>query len=118
MAILITDVELVSTDSFGGQGDGHSVLGSFSPDGTKIAFRSSASNLVAGDTNGNEDVFIKDLTTGVVILAGTNSFGAQGNGGTVDIKFSLMDQKSFFAATHRTLLLAIATDGMIISSKI
>lgn len=104
MAILITDVELVSTDSFGGQGDGHSVLGSFSPDGTKIAFRSSASNLVAGDTNGNEDVFIKDLTTGVVILAGTNSFGAQGNGGTVDIKFSPDGSKIIFRSNSSNLV--------------
>ena len=38
----------------------------FSPDGTKIAFDSPGSNLVAGDTNGVNDIFIKDLTTGAV----------------------------------------------------
>jgi len=38
----------------------------FSADGTKFIFSSTASNLVAGDTNGREDFFVKDLTTGIL----------------------------------------------------
>src|SRR5262245_36400647 len=43
----------------GGQGNAASADPSFSFDGTYIAFGSSASNLVAGDTNAVEDVFVR-----------------------------------------------------------
>ena len=39
---------------------------SVSADGRWTAFRSAASNLVAGDTNGVEDTFVRDNQTGVV----------------------------------------------------
>ena len=38
---------------------------------------SNASNLVAGDTNGKYDIFVKDLTTGAVTRLSTTSSGAQ-----------------------------------------
>ena len=37
-----------------------------SEDGRFVAFTSAATNLVPGDTNGAEDVFVKDLTTGAL----------------------------------------------------
>ena len=43
----------------------------FSPDGSKIAFESFASNLVAGDTNGQADIFVKDLASGAVTRVST-----------------------------------------------
>jgi hypothetical protein len=43
----------------------------FSPDGTKLLFESDASNLVAGDTNGRSDIFLKDLVTGEVTRIST-----------------------------------------------
>ncbi|MFG1343840.1 VCBS domain-containing protein [Xanthobacter autotrophicus DSM 431] len=52
---------------------------SFSPDGHKVAFVSSASNLVQGDTNGTGDVFVKDLDTGVISRISTDSAGTQIN---------------------------------------
>ncbi len=88
MAILITDVDLISTDALGGQGNRESLIAAFSPDGTKVAFRSYASNLVAGDTNATSDIFLKDLTTGAITLLSADSLGAQGNGTTSDIAFS------------------------------
>jgi Tol biopolymer transport system component len=39
------------------------------PDGRYVAFVSSATNLVAHDTNGIPDVFVRDLQTGVTVLA-------------------------------------------------
>lgn len=88
MAILITDADLISTDAFGGQGNRESLIAAFSPDGTKVAFRSYASNLVAGDTNATSDIFLKDLTTGAITLLSADSLGIQGNGTTSDISFS------------------------------
>src|SRR5262249_47181236 len=47
------------------------------PDGRYVAFVSEASNLVAGDSNGIADVFVRDLQTGTTTLA---SPGATGTG--------------------------------------
>ena len=73
-------VTRVSTTSAGAEANGGSGSGSFSADGTKIVFTSSASNLVAGDTNGVADVFIKDLVTGAVTRVSTGVAGLAANG--------------------------------------
>ena len=44
-----------------------------------MAFSSSASNLVAGDTNPIEDVFVRNLLTGTIRLVSATSSGASGN---------------------------------------
>ena len=46
---------------------------SISADGRYVAFESGAGNLVAGDTNGAYDVFVKDTLTGVTKRVSTNS---------------------------------------------
>ncbi|HXW11042.1 MAG TPA: choice-of-anchor D domain-containing protein [Steroidobacteraceae bacterium] len=56
-------VERVSVASGGAQADGASFEPSISADGRYVAFESFASNLVAGDTNGRNDVFVHDRTT-------------------------------------------------------
>ncbi len=50
----------VSVASDGSQADGDSGLPCLSGDGRWVAFASSASNLVEGDTNGLTDVFVHD----------------------------------------------------------
>ena len=50
----------VSVSSGGVEGDNDSHDASISADGRFVAFTSGASNLVAGDTNGVEDVFLRD----------------------------------------------------------
>jgi Tol biopolymer transport system component len=44
--------------------DGASGNATISFDGTRVAFQSTASNLVAGDTNGAMDVFVRDVVAG------------------------------------------------------
>jgi Tol biopolymer transport system component len=61
-----------ATDRLPGNGDSDSAA--MTPDGRYVAFVSAASNLVAGDTNGIRDVFVRDLATGTTTLA---SVGAQ-----------------------------------------
>ena len=51
---------LVSVSSAGVQGNDASFDPSISADGRYVAFESDASNLVAGDTNGYPDVFVRD----------------------------------------------------------
>jgi len=56
---------------------------SISGDGNKVAFRSAASNLVTGDTNGISDAFVRTVSNGTTIRASLTSAGAQITSGTV-----------------------------------
>jgi hypothetical protein len=49
-----------------------------------VAFSSAANNLVAGDTNGDYDVFVRDLVAGTTTRVSTSSSGAQAIYGNVD----------------------------------
>lgn len=77
---LITgSVTRVSSNALGEGANAGSFIASFSPDGTKVLFHSSASNLVDGDTNTKTDIFLKDLVTGSVTLLNIGLNGALGN---------------------------------------
>jgi hypothetical protein len=52
---------LVSVDSAGNEGNGESFGPSISANGRFVAFTSFASNLVPGDTNGNDHIFVHEL---------------------------------------------------------
>jgi len=65
----------VSTNSQGGQLSGYSERGAWSPDGSRIAFDSKANDVVNGDTNVHEDIFVKNLNTGLVTMVSTNAAG-------------------------------------------
>jgi Tol biopolymer transport system component len=65
---------LVSAATNGLPGNGDADSAAMTPEGRYVAFVSAASNLVAGDTNGIRDVFVRDLLTGATTLA---SVGAQ-----------------------------------------
>jgi Tol biopolymer transport system component len=70
----------VSVDSNGKQGKSFSDYPSISADGRYVAFESEASNLVAGDTNGTRDVFVRDRSTGKTTRVSVKSNGKQGKG--------------------------------------
>jgi Tol biopolymer transport system component len=69
----------VSVDSAGVEGDDYSAAPSLSADGQVVSFDSFATNLVAGDTNGNPDVFVHDLASGATERVSVDSAGAEGN---------------------------------------
>jgi Tol biopolymer transport system component len=69
---------LASTNSAGTIGNQNSFQPSLSADGTKVVFQSFASNLVPADADANLDVYVKDLSTGALTLASTNSAGIKG----------------------------------------
>jgi Tol biopolymer transport system component len=67
---------LVSVNLTGaGGGNGHSVVPVISTDGRYVAFDSEANNLVANDTNGVSDVFLRDLQFGTTMMLSVNSAG-------------------------------------------
>jgi len=77
--------ELVSVRNNGHQGDGISGRASaptVSANGLVVAFDSSATNLVGGDTNGAVDVFVRDRASGRTERVSVSSRGRQGNGGS------------------------------------
>lgn len=65
----------VSTSALGDQGNGDSSLAHLSADGTVITFQSSASNLVANDTNASFDIFVKTLADGAIQLVSRSPDG-------------------------------------------
>ncbi len=64
----------------GVQADAASGFASLSADGRWVAFRSLATNLVPGDTNGVYDVFVRDNLTKKVVRVSVADNGTQGNG--------------------------------------
>src|SRR6266511_3498651 len=70
----------VSIDGAGAQANSHSFAPAISGDGRFIAFYSHASNLVAGDTNGVDDVFVHDRQSGASTRVSVDSTGAEANG--------------------------------------
>ncbi len=80
MTLIVIDSQVVSTNASGVEGNGGNYAPVFSPDGTKVAFFSTSTNLVPNDTNGTVDLFIKDLTTGAITRANTSALGGQAMG--------------------------------------
>jgi Tol biopolymer transport system component len=90
--------------------DGTQAIGPFtdnpaiSPDGRFVAFESSASNLVAGDTNGRTDVFVHDRLTGITTRESVSSAGAQGNFESYAPSISADGRFVAFASTATNLI--------------
>ena len=82
----LVSVNAAGTDS---GDDASSSIPSFDASGTRVAFTSSASDLVEGDGNGSVDVFVRDLTTATTTLVSVNADGTgSGNGYSMSPVFS------------------------------
>lgn len=67
----------VSVDSAGAQGNKDSTVAALSSDGSRVVFLSSASNLVSGETNKADDIFLHDMDTGMTVRMSLDSSGVQ-----------------------------------------
>ena len=77
---LVTGVtERVSIATGGAQAHGDSQFPMLDYAGRMVAFTSDAPDLVAGDTNGVQDVFVHDRATGATTRVSVSSSGAQAN---------------------------------------
>ena len=72
-------IERVSLSSSGTQGNNSSSSPNISADGRYVAFVSAATNLVTGDTNGYEDIFVYDRNTDTIERVNLSSGGVQAN---------------------------------------
>ena len=97
-------IQRVSTDAAGAQGNGQSDDAEFSADGRSVIFQSLASNLVAGDSNGAMDIFVKDLQSGVIQRVSTDATGAEGNGQSYNARFSADGRSVVFTSDTSNLV--------------
>ena len=76
-----TGLSRVSVANNGEEADGPSSEPDISADGRYVVFTSSAANLVEGDDNGRDDVFVRDMVTGATTLisAGRSDSSAAGD---------------------------------------
>jgi hypothetical protein len=72
--------KLVSQSGSGAIGNRLSQEPAVSSSGRFVVFQSSASNLVADDTNGVDDCFVRDVVSGSIERVSVNSSGGQSNG--------------------------------------
>jgi hypothetical protein len=106
------DIERVSIASAGSQANGDSEAPSISSNGRIVAFISDATNLVAGDTNGAQDVFVHDLDTGITERASVASAGTQANDDVFTLSLSANGRFVAFGS-YATNLVAGDTNGVI-----
>ena len=69
----------VSVDGAGNEGNNFSCCPAMSGDGRYVAFESSATNLVPGDTNNRADIFVRDNETQTTTRVTLDSLGNQAN---------------------------------------
>ena len=111
----------ISESASGEQANGHSDGAFMSDDGRYIAFQSSASNLVPGDTNGKPDVFLRDMQAGTIhrVSLGANGqqlsldsrlLGLAPDGSKVAFRTAAVDVVSgYFGATERVIVRNLQT---------
>src|SRR5262249_8318353 len=88
--------ERVSVDSSGAQGDAGSAYPAISSNGLVVAFASGANNLVPGDKNHCDDVFVHDRATGLTERVSVDSSGIEGD-------------------ADSSIAVSISADGMVVA---
>ena len=87
--VLAAAIELVSAPDPDSDGQpGPSQCPSLSADGRFVAFVSSGSDLVVGDANLADDVFVRDRLLGVTQRVSVSTFGDEANGGSYSSSIS------------------------------
>ena len=121
-----TATDLISVGSVGGNPQAvGGTAPTISSDGNLVAFASSSADVVAGDTNGATDVFVRNLQQGATQLVSSTQAGAIGEGNSINP--SLSDDGNFVAfqtaaanlvpgtnAAGNDIVLKNRTDGSIV----
>ncbi|MEG4632537.1 calcium-binding protein [Microcoleus sp. AR_TQ3_B6] len=102
--LLTNTTTRVSVDSAGNQGNGESFDVSISGNGRFVAFRSSAANLVPGDTNNSADIFVRDLSTNTTTRVSVDSAGNQATDGSFEVSISADGRRVAFSSRAANLV--------------
>ncbi len=102
--------ERVNVSTGGDQASGSSGGPAISADGRSVLFISDATNLVSIDTNGRDDLFVRNLDTGITDRVNVSSTGVEANGETHPGGIS-SDGRYVAFASSATSLVANDTNG-------
>jgi Tol biopolymer transport system component len=94
----------VSVGRHGEEANGSSFHAVISGNGRYVAFHSSASNLVEGDTNGFSDVFIHDRSTSKTRRVSVGQHGEQANGANDRVSISFKGDRVSFSSVASNLV--------------
>jgi len=83
-----------------------------SGDGSKVVFQSLATNLIKGDTNGAEDIFIRNRLTNTTTMVSLNTAGKPANGATTAPTVSYSGQYVAFVSAATNIVTG-DTNGVI-----
>lgn len=98
-------VNVLASASYDGSGwNGESHSSSVSKDGKYIVFWSQASNLVANDTNGEADIFVRDVANNSTTRVSVASGGTQANRPSANPKISSDGRYVVFESTASNLI--------------
>lgn len=94
------------------QGNNQSSNATISLDGRYVAFLSSATNLIASDTNGVADVFVRDRVAGATWRASVTAAGVAADGASALPSISADGKTIAFTSTATNLVGAADTNGV------
>ena len=109
-ATVVDTTTLITTGSTGNGGDQWSGAPQITPDGSKIVFHSSATDLLATPTNSNGSIFLYDVTSDTIELITTGPLGMGGNDWSGGAQITPDGSKIVFNS-NATDLLATPTNG-------
>lgn len=99
-----SETERVSISSAGSEGDQVSRTPSINANGQIIVFASEATNLVDGDANGVQDIFLHDWLNGTTERVSLSGQGQEANGASAWPEISADGQSVVFASTATNLV--------------
>ena len=108
----------VSVATAGTEADAQSAGPAISADGRYVAFTSEGTNLVAGDTNDAQDVFVRDRTTGATTRVSMSTRGTQGNGSSFGPAAISANGRYVAFSSLATNLVAGATGGVFVRDRV
>ncbi|MFC8130229.1 TolB family protein [Streptomyces sp. NPDC057302] len=101
---LVPHTERVSVGQEGAEGNAASTNPAISADGRYVAFVSASRNLVANDTNGTPDAFVRDLRTGKTQRVSVKSNGKASHGVVREVSLSPDGRYVVFTSTADDLV--------------
>jgi len=115
-----TNTRVMISAGFDGSANGESSAPVITPDGRTVAFKSVASNLVSGDTNSAQDVFVRDVQTGTTerVSVDTNENQASSAGEPPHLArnpLAISDDGRFVAFTSTSPVLSGAASTMYLN---
>jgi Tol biopolymer transport system component len=112
--LLTGTTQLVSANSNGVPGNAFSSEPAITPDGRFVVFSSSANDLVPKDSNGFQDVFMRDLQTGTTTLISVSTNGTSGNNESYGPAFSSDGTSIIFRSRGTDLAPVFAVDNLFL----